>query len=49
MADVWMYGAGQWDGRWLMRGGDEYDRHTLLVRLPGERAVVFAFGRCRCA
>lgn len=26
-----------------MRGGDEYGNHTLVLRLPGERAVVLAW------
>jgi hypothetical protein len=39
---IWLYGPGDWDGRLLSRGGDEYGRRTLVLRLPGQRALVCA-------
>ncbi len=44
----WRYERGQWSGRGVYRGGDEYGRRTLVLRLPGERALVFAYRTCRC-
>lgn len=40
---VWFYR--DWDGRRLLLSGDEYDRRTLLIRLWGTHAVVFALWR----
>lgn len=37
---VWMYGKGQWDGSWVCLGGDEYGNRPLVIRLPGERALL---------
>lgn len=37
---VWMYGKGRWDGPWLSLGGDEYNNRPLVIRLPGERALL---------
>lgn len=42
---VWTYG--DWDGRRLLLSSDEYDRRTLLIRLWGTRAVVFALPKAR--
>ncbi len=46
---VWLYGKGDWDGPLLLRGDDEYGRLTLALRLPGERAIVWAYWTCGCA
>lgn len=45
---VWTYAAGQWNGRGMRLGDDEYGRRTLVLRLPGHRAIVWAFWTCRC-
>ena len=37
----WMYD--DWDGKRLLRSSDEYGRRTLVVRLWGTRAVVWAY------
>ena len=45
---IWTYPKGQWlGGPILYRGGDEYGRFTLLLRLPGQRAIVWAYRWCR--
>lgn len=44
MKYVWTYG--QWDGKHLFVGGDEYYRRTLVIRLPfTTRAIVFPISR----
>jgi hypothetical protein len=43
---VWLYEKGTWQGPLLYRGSDEYGRLTLALRLPGERAVVWAYRYC---
>lgn len=44
MKPIWLYN--NWDGRYLMIGGDEYFRKTLVVRLPfTTRAVVIPVSR----
>lgn len=43
---VWLYPRGQWRGPLLMRASDEYGRLTLALRLPGERALVWAYKWC---
>jgi hypothetical protein len=49
---VWLYndpGAWEWGRRVACFGGDEYGRLTLVVRMPGGRALVWAFWTCRCS
>lgn len=45
----WLYRKGSWDGPPLMvSGADEYGRCTIVLRLPGHRAVVYAHWTCTC-
>ena len=44
---LWTYGKGEWQGPLIYRGGDEYGRWTLVLRMPGERAIVWAYKTCR--
>lgn len=46
---LWIYGKGGWDGRWPSLGSDEYGRRTLVLPLPRERALVWAYWTCRCS
>lgn len=43
----WIYRDG-WNGPPLTVGSDEYGRRTLALRLPGQRAVVWACWVCTC-
>ncbi len=42
----WTYGRDEWYGPLLMRGGDEWGRYTLAVRLPGHRALIVPYQWC---
>lgn len=36
---LWMYKKGQWPGPIVSTGADEYGNSTVVLRLPGERAL----------
>ena len=40
---VWTYPKGSWSGSILSLGGDEYGNSTIVLRLPGERALIVAY------
>lgn len=44
----WVYGPESWRGRLCQFGDDEYQRRTLVLRLPYVGALVVALWRCRC-
>lgn len=50
---VWVYNdPGDWDWprlHFVTTGLDEYGRKTIVGRLPGRRALVWAWWTCRCA
>lgn len=39
---IWIYPQGTWTG-WLTFGIDEYERRTIVVRLPDERGIGVAY------
>lgn len=44
---LWRYKAED-SSKWLYRGGDEYGRNTIAVRLPWVGTLVFAYWTCYC-
>jgi hypothetical protein len=40
---IWTYGKGQWSGKLLQTGGDEYGNSTVVLRLPQGRALILAW------